>query len=90
MDGQTITEDPRTEEALRQQRVYERAMASLAQEKRRKEAAGYAVMAAVSSFEPAATGKGKLGRAANIAKIGCMLGAGLIPNYFFWTFVLQG
>ena len=88
MDGQSIDTDRRTAEALRQQDVYEKAMASIALEQRKKEAMGYAVMAAASSFEPATRGEGWLGKAVFWSKIGCITFVCVVPNYLVWRLLL--
>ena len=88
MDGQSFSTDRHSDEALRQQQVYERAMASIALERRKKEAAGYAIMAAASSFEPATRGEGWLGKAVFWSKIGCITFACVVPNYLVWRFLL--
>ena len=90
MDGQTIELDRRSAEALRQQAVYERAMASIQRERRAQEAMGYAIMASVSTFESATDRTSWLGRAAHFAKLALIVFAGVLPNYLFWSLVLNG
>ncbi|EDM69544.1 hypothetical protein RAZWK3B_06017 [Roseobacter sp. AzwK-3b] len=88
MDGQTVDTDRRTAEALRQQDVYEKAMASLKLERRKSEAMGYAVMASLDSFTPASRGEGWLGRAVFWSKIGCITFVCVAPNYLVWRLLL--
>ncbi|WP_135501063.1 hypothetical protein [Roseovarius aestuariivivens] len=89
MDGQTIEQDPRTAEALRQKEVFKRAMAQLERDKRRREAAGYAVLAAAYSFEPAARDEGRPAKMVHVAKLVLIAAAGLIPNYLVWSLLLS-
>ncbi len=90
MDGNTIDLDPKTAEAMRQQKVFERAMASLERKKKQKEGEGLAVMLAVDTFKDA-TEEGKfLARMTNFAKVFLVFFLGAVINYFFWAFVMNG
>jgi hypothetical protein len=89
MDGQTIDREHPSAEALRQERVYEQAMAELALEKQRKLAAGYAVMAGAYAFEPAVSEDGWLAKFVKFSKMFLVLALGVIPNYFVATQLLN-
>ncbi len=80
MDGQSIESDPRSAERLRQKQVFERSMAELAQARRKREAAGYGVMAGVYAFEGAARNEGLLGRAVTVAKYVLITAVAVLPN----------
>lgn len=80
MDGQTVENDPRTAEYLRQREVFERSMAELKLAARKKEAMGYAVMASVYSFEGASRNKGVMGKAVTASKYMLVAALGIIPN----------
>ena len=82
MDGQTIEEGRRGAEALRQQQVFERAMAELEWEKRRKLAGGYAVMAGAYALEPAVTKDGWLAKSVRLSKLFLVTVLGVVPNYY--------
>jgi len=83
-------EAPQLAEKERQRAVYEKAKAARERERRRKEAAGYAVMAAAYTLEPASRGVGIMGRLVNWSQMGCILFAGFAPNYLVWRLLLQG
>ncbi|MGG7643727.1 hypothetical protein ACQ5SP_02815 [Rhodovulum sp. YNF3179] len=89
MDGQSAKHQRQLAEAQRQKEVYERAKAGLELERRKKEAAGYAVMAAAFALGPASKGKGLLGRMVYWSQIGCILFAGFAPNYLVWRLLLS-
>lgn len=89
MDGKMTEAVSHDAEAERQKRVYERAMASLELRKRKREAAGYAVMASLYAFEPASRGVGRMGRLVYWAQIVCIMFAGLAPNYLVWKLLLS-
>ena len=80
MDGQTIEQDPRTAEYMRQREIFERSMAELKLAQRKKEAMGYAVMAAAYSFEGASKNKGMAGKAVTVSKLLLIAAVGIIPN----------
>jgi hypothetical protein len=90
MDGNTLSQDPQSAEAMRQREVTEAAMKSLEWEARRRDAAGYAVMAAVMSLEDAADKSTGLGKVAHFAQLACILFAFATPCYLFWSLVLAG
>ncbi len=89
MDGQTIEQDPRTAEALRQQDVFKQAMAQIERDNRRREAAGYAIMAGAYALEPAAKGEGLPGKLVHGAQLFLIAAAGIIPNYLVWSVLLS-
>lgn len=89
MDGQTIDSDPRTAEYLRQREIFERCMAELERDKRKREAMGYAVMAAAYSFEPASRGEGWIGRASTFSKYALIAAVGIIPNLLVISLLLN-
>jgi hypothetical protein len=90
MDGNTIELDPRTAEAMRQEKVYQQAMASLELQKRKKEAMGYAVMASAYGFKNASQKGTKLGRLVNLSKLLLVALGGGIINYLFYVFAFNG
>ena len=90
MDGNTIDLDPKTAEALRQKKVYQEAMASLELKNRKKEAMGYAVMAATYGFKDASRDGTRLGRLVNWSKFFLVVCIGAIVNYFFYAFIMNG
>jgi len=81
LDGQAIY-DRKQAEALRQEQVFERALAELEIEKRRKLAGGYAVMAAAYTFEPAVTKNGWLAKSVRLSKLLLVTIVGVVPNYY--------
>lgn len=89
MDGQSVEQDPRTAEAIRQDEVYRQAMARLKFEERRREASGYAIMAGAYALEPAAKGEGWPGKVMHGAKLMLIAAAGIIPNYLAWSLLLS-
>lgn len=89
MDGQTVEHDERTAEALRQKEVFRQAMAQLERDKRRREAAGYAVMAGAYALEPAAKGEGRPGKVMHVAKLVLIAAVAIIPNYLVWSLLLS-
>lgn len=89
MDGQTLKQSRKSAEALRQQQVFEKAMAELELEKRRKLAGGYAVMAGAYAFEPAVNEDGWLAKSVKFSKMFLVLALGVIPNYFVATQLLN-
>lgn len=80
MDGQQIESDPRGAEYLRQKEVFARSMAELQVAARKREAAGYAVMAAVYSFEDAARHEGLLGKVVTLSKYALIAAVAILPN----------
>ncbi|KRS10417.1 hypothetical protein XM53_21295 [Roseovarius atlanticus] len=80
MDGQTIEQDARSAEYLRQREIFERSMAELRTERRRREASGYAVMAAAYSLEGAARKDTWLGKIVTFAKYALITFVAVVPN----------
>ncbi|MEX0310468.1 MAG: hypothetical protein AB3N17_09495, partial [Tateyamaria sp.] len=62
MDGNLSDYDVFDPEYQRRKRVYEEGMARINAERTRKEAHGYAVMAAIDALEPASRGEGRMGK----------------------------
>lgn len=90
MDGNPIDITRHSDEARRQDLVFEQAMRSLERKHRRKVAAGHAVMTAFDSFGQATRGNGFLARATRLSKFALALFLGATSIYFFWVFVMQG
>jgi len=89
MDGQTIESDPRTAEYLRQKEIYAYCLDALNREALRKEAGGYAVMAAMYAFAPASRGEGRLGKAVTFSKFFLIAAVGIIPNLLVISVLLN-
>lgn len=86
MDAKRLDHDDKAAEARRQDSTHERAIASIGIERRRQEAAGYAVMVAAAAFGEL-VGPGRwLRHAATAAKLTCIgLMVVVIPLYLLWT-----
>lgn len=82
MDGHTLEQDRQGAEALRQKEIFEKAMAELEWEKRRKLAGGYAVMAGAYALEPAVTKDGWLAKSVRLSKLFLVTVLGVVPNYY--------
>ncbi|WP_420556751.1 hypothetical protein [Roseovarius sp.] len=80
MDGQTIEQDARSAEYLRQREVFERSMAELRTERRRREVSGYAVMAAAYSLEGAARKETRLGKVVTASTYALVTFVAVLPN----------
>lgn len=86
MDGSILGQDDAAAEALRQQHVHDRALASIRQGQRRNEAGGYAVMGAAAAFGEAVRPGRWLALAATAARVFCIgLMTAVIPLYLFLT-----
>ncbi|MCR9124730.1 MAG: hypothetical protein NXH82_01245 [Rhodobacteraceae bacterium] len=68
--------------------VYKAAVAELKAEARRKEAAGYAVMAATSSYGETAMGDDSFAKISHMAKLFCIAFAFLAPSLLIWRVLL--
>lgn len=73
----------------RQQLVYDRAMASLRKKQLRREAAGYAVMAAAMSLHREDSKEARLPRMVRYAQTFVILFAMALPNYLVWSLLLS-
>lgn len=80
MDGQTIEHDARNAEYLRQKEIFERGMADLRLERRRREAGGHAVMAVAYSLEGASRKETRLGKAVTVSKYALITFVAVLPN----------
>ncbi|QFT91875.1 hypothetical protein FIU86_03410 [Roseovarius sp. THAF9] len=80
MDGQTIEQDARTAEYLRQKEIFERSMADLRRDWRKREAGGHAVMAVAYSLEGASRKETWLGKAVTVSKYALITFAAVLPN----------
>ncbi|QFT82212.1 hypothetical protein FIU89_16415 [Roseovarius sp. THAF27] len=80
MDGQTIEQDARSAEYLRQREIFERSMAELQTERRRREASGYAVMAMAYSLEGATRKETRLGKVVTFATYALVTFVAVLPN----------
>ncbi len=80
--------DIKLNEAERQQAVHDRAMASIRARETRREASGYAVMAAADGYGAALHGGGVFGRVSHGAKLFCILFAFLAPSLLVWRVLL--
>lgn len=75
-------------EAERQERVHARALASIAAEKRKSEAHGYAVLASAISIGTAAGRGGTFAKISHGAKLFCIGFAFLVPSLLVWRVLL--
>ncbi len=80
MDGQTIEHDARSAEYLRQKKIFERSMADLRLERRKREAVGHAVMAVAYSLEGASRKETWLGKAVKVSKYALITFVAVVPN----------
>jgi len=90
MQEEMTRQERQAAEATRQKEVFERAMAERERANRKREAAGYAVMAGAYTLYPASQGKGAMGRMVAWAQVGCVAFAGFAPNYLVWRLLLSG
>lgn len=68
--------------------VYTAAMADIARENAKREANGYAVMAAALGYGESANGTGVFGKVSHAAKLFCILFAMLAPSLLIWGYLL--
>ncbi|NSX54098.1 hypothetical protein [Parasulfitobacter algicola] len=71
---------PALDEEQRQKAVYDAAMASVKQSERKRQAAGYAVMAGAMGYGEAALGDGKFAKLSKAAKLFCIAALFILPN----------
>lgn len=90
MDGNQLFLETRAAETLRQQRVYENAMASLERKSKKRAAEGRLVMAAFDGFAAVSQGKGFSARLIKLALPAFVILAGAAANYLFWTVAMNG
>lgn len=87
MNDQTFVTHPNKLSRATLQARYDAAMASIEQEQRKREAAGYAIGAMFNQIAAATDPKSSLGCAACAAKAFCALFAVAAPIYFLWQMV---
>ena len=87
MDGGTNMS--RLDEVQRQAAVTEAAMASIRRKDMAQMAGGYALMAGMSGFGDASTGRGMFPAIVHGAKLFCIAFAFLVPNYLVWSLLLN-
>lgn len=75
-------------EKERQAQMNEQALASIQTEKSKREAGGYAVMAAFLGYGEGALGKGAFGKISHAAKLFCIAFAFLAPSLLIWRVLL--
>lgn len=75
-------------EKERQMDVYEQSLASLKLEQRKREAGGYAVMAAAMGYGEGALGTARFGKISHAAKLFCIGFAMLVPSLLVWRVLL--
>ena len=75
-------------EKERQMAVYEESLASLETAKRKREAGGYAVMAAAIGYGEGSLGESRFGKVSHAAKLFCILFAMLVPSLLVWRVLL--
>jgi hypothetical protein len=68
--------------------TYDRAVASIEAQKRRREARGYALMSAVDGYGTGANGRGTFGKISHAAKLFCIGFAFLVPSLLVWHVLL--
>lgn len=72
----------------RQARVNAQALSAMKAEQVKREAGGYALMAAVMGYGEGALGKGAFGKISHAAKLFCILFAMLVPSLLIWDLLL--
>jgi hypothetical protein len=80
MDGQAIEHDERNAEYLRQKEIFERSMAELRLERRKREAGGHAAMSVAYSLESATRTDTRLGKVVIFAKYALITFVAVVPN----------
>jgi len=75
-------------EKERQMNVYEQSIASLNAEKRKREAGGYALMAAAIGYGEGSLGSSRFGKISHGAKLFCIGFAMLVPSLLVWRVLL--
>ena len=85
MDGNTIELDPRTAEAMRQDRVYQQAMAALRREKQQAQTLEDAALAPALMLSNAARKNTKTGKMIGWVKFLLVALAGGIINLLFYA-----
>jgi len=75
-------------EKERQMDVYEQSLASLKLKQKQREASGYAVMAAATSYGEGALGASRFGKVSHAAKLFCIGFAMLVPSLLVWRVLL--
>ncbi|MEE4188580.1 MAG: hypothetical protein V2I76_09075 [Roseobacter sp.] len=80
--------DTQLSEKERQLRVYEASLASIKSERTKREAGGYAVMAAALGYGEGALGQGRFGKISHGAKLFCIAFAFLVPSLLVWQVLL--
>lgn len=75
-------------EQTRQDAVYAQAMASLKNDRMRREAQGYAIMAAALGYGESALGTGMFGRISHAAKLLCIGFACAVWPFLVWWVLL--
>ncbi|MFK7938590.1 MAG: hypothetical protein AB8B82_04375 [Roseovarius sp.] len=90
MDGNTLEIDPRTAEAMRQEQVYQNAMASLSRQARANEAIEDAVLAPAYGIATAMQTGGKFARVLDWSKLLLVAMGGGIVNYLFYVYAING
>ena len=80
MDGQTIEHDARTAEYLRQKEIFERSMADLRLERRKREMRGLAVMAIAYGLEGATQENSRLSKVVTVSKYALITFVSVLPN----------
>ncbi|WP_299402201.1 hypothetical protein [uncultured Roseobacter sp.] len=75
-------------EKERQARINAQALSSIEAENTKREAGGYAVMAAALGYGEGALGDGRFGKVSHAAKLFCILFAMLVPSLLVWHVLL--
>ncbi len=90
MDGNMTENDAKLAEVMRQQEVYEKAMKSLNEKRKRREGETLAIMFAADEFGEMLKPGTRLARLANYSVFAIVLLMGLFINYLFWSVALNG
>jgi len=90
MDGTMMDQDAKVAEAMRQQEVYDKAMASLKKKRLRQEGESLGIMFAADQFGEAIKPGTMLGRLTKYTIFALVLLMGLFINYLFWAVALNG
>ncbi len=80
--------DTQLSEKERQMHVYEESVAAIKMEQTKREAGGYAVMAAAIGYGEGALGEGRFGKVSHAAKLFCIGFAFLVPSLLVWRVLL--
>lgn len=85
MDGSMSENDAKLAEAMRQQEVYEEAMKSLEEKRKRQQGETLGIMFAADEFGELVRPGGRLAKVTQFSIFGIVLLLGIFLNYLFWS-----